>query len=63
MSIEFRSRIPSAIDYDTILNYGICCQQGVTLESNNHVDCYNKSGFFVVGDPNDPSTICPTDHV
>ena len=64
MSVEFRSRIPSAVDYKTILNYGICCQGITKIESDNYTDCYNnKDGFFVIGDPEDELTECPKDHI
>lgn len=61
MSIEFRDRIPPVIDYSDLLNYGICCQNGDTIESKNYIECGASGGYFIPGNPE--TIVCPDDHV
>ena len=52
MSIQFRSRITSAIDYSTILtNYGYCCNSSdpANPTRKTFVECVTEGGYFVQG--------------
>ena len=59
MTIQFRTRIPSSIDYDDLLNRGICCRDGITLENKNYFNCCDEAGQFFPGNPDDPNLRCP----
>lgn len=67
MSIEFRSRIPSSIEYKELLLNGICCQ-GITLvppEDYNYdyKKCYlDHNGYFIPGISGENGVRCPDDH-
>ena len=68
MSIEFRSRITSSIDYKELLVNGICCQ-GITLVDPldygyDYKKCYlDYNGYFIPGTLNINGVICPDDHI
>lgn len=59
MSIQFRTRISSGIEYKDLLNYGLCCQDGISLDISNHLECYAASGQFIPGNKEDPNFKCP----
>lgn len=67
MSIEFRSRISSSIDYKELLLNGICCQ-GITLISPedygyDYKKCYlEHNGYFIPGILDINGVTCPNDH-
>lgn len=72
MNIQFRSRSGEAINYNSLLNYGICCK-GITLVGTtgeyNHSSCFATGGVFIPYTISDdevlktsnytPRTICP----
>ena len=50
MSLQFRSRIKSAIDYSDELNgYGVCC--GITGDKTykSFYECFTEGGHFIAG--------------
>ena len=58
MSVQFRSRIKSAIDYSNELNsYGVCC--GITGSSTvkSFYECFTEGGHFIPGST--LSVTCP----
>lgn len=66
MSIEFRTRIPSAIEYKELLNYGICCRGVTLIDANeynyNYLGCYATGGYFIPGTIEQQGITCPNDH-
>ena len=47
MSIQFRSRIKSSIDYSTVLNSkGTCCDKDGNKTSKAFIDCFNDGGNY-----------------
>ena len=50
MNIEFRSRIGETIDYNQLLNYGLCCK-GITSVGYtgefNYYSCFATGGVYV----------------
>lgn len=59
MTVQFRSRIPSVIDYATeIKSVGVCCYlDGITMTSvqSTQIECYALKGNFQFGNINDIS--------
>jgi len=50
MNIEFRTRIGEKIDYNEIINYGLCCQGITSIGSTGEFDyysCYATGGIFI----------------
>lgn len=59
MSVQFRSRIKSVVDYSKVLNgIGICCDRDGNKTIKTFHDCFNDGGNYFPGDvPNDLT--CP----
>lgn len=50
MSVQFRSRVKSTIDYSVILNgKGTCCNQDGTKSEKSFYDCFNDGGNYYPG--------------
>ena len=50
MSIQFRSRIKSAIDYSNELNsYGVCCDSIGGKSIKSFYECFTENGYFIGG--------------
>lgn len=50
MSIQFRSRIKSAIDYSNELNsYGVCCDITGNKSYKSFYECFTEGGHYVAG--------------
>lgn len=50
MNTEFRSRIGEALDYNQLLNYGLCCKAGDIIGFTgefNFNSCYATGGVFI----------------
>ena len=60
MTVQFRSRIPSVIDYAAeIKSVGVCCYLGddgkMTSVESTQIECYTLKGHFQFGDINEIS--------
>ena len=58
MTVQFRSRIPSVIDYAAeIKSVGVCCYLGddgkMTSVESTQIECYTLKGHFQFGDINE----------
>jgi hypothetical protein len=50
MSVQFRSRIKSAIDYSDKLNsYGVCCDKAGSKDYKSFYECFTEGGLYVAG--------------
>jgi hypothetical protein len=50
MSVQFRSRIKSALDYSDKLNsYGVCCDKSGGKDYKSFYECFTEGGFYVAG--------------
>ena len=58
-SIQFRSRIKPAINYNLKLNdFGVCCDSNKDKTRKTFLECFNEGGYFI---PNGDieTTTCP----
>lgn len=59
MSVQFRSRVKSGIDYSTVLNgKGTCCDLEGNKTEKSFYDCFNDGGNFYPGITSE--VICPS---
>lgn len=50
MSVQFRSRIKSALDYSDKLNsYGVCCGKDGDKDYKSFYECFTEGGFYLAG--------------
>lgn len=62
MSVQFRSRIKSVIDYSKVLNgVGVCCDKNGNKTLKAFYDCYNDGGNYIPGQFVDEITCPPAD--
>ena len=51
MSIQFRSRIKSVVDYSKVLNgIGVCCDKDGNKTLKSFYDCFNDGGNYFPGE-------------
>lgn len=62
MSVQFRSRIKSVVDYSKVLNgIGICCDKDGNKTIKTFHDCFNDGGNYFPGDVPEELTCPPAD--
>lgn len=62
MSVQFRSRIKSVVDYSKVLNgIGICCDKDGNKTIKTFHDCFNDNGNYFPGDVPEELTCPPAD--